>query len=54
MANVRARRSGNEGSLFGWFMLAIVVFVVLLLWYFEARQGSLQIPSPRAGLLHTI
>jgi hypothetical protein len=53
MANVPAR-PGNEGSLFVWFMLAIVVFVVLLLWYFQARQGSLQVPAPRAGILHRV
>jgi hypothetical protein len=54
MANVPARRSGTNANRFALFMLAIVVFVVLLLWYFQARQGSLPIPAPRAGMLHAV
>jgi hypothetical protein len=46
-----ARRPDGAGRGFAIFMLAIVVFLILLLVYFRQHQGSKPVPRP-PGILH--
>jgi hypothetical protein len=49
---VQIRRSSSEGKVFGAFMLAVVAFVVLLMWYFANHRSTQQLPQRPPGLVY--
>ncbi len=46
------RNFSGEGNRFGFCMLAIVILLLLLMWYFKNHQNSLPIPQHHTGFFH--
>jgi hypothetical protein len=48
------RRSDSTGHTFGLLMLAIVLVIVLLMWYFQGHQDSNPLPQRPPGIQHQV
>jgi hypothetical protein len=55
MANqLPMRRSDSAGHSFGLLMLAIMLLIVLLMWYFQGHQDSNPLPQRPPGIQHHV
>jgi len=47
------RRSDTAGHHFGICMLAVVLLLILLMWFFKSNQNAQPLPQRPPGILHS-